>query len=77
MAQNEMILEHLLKGWSITPLEALNSYGIFRLGARIYDLRSRGIRIETENAKGSNGKHFARYWMEPEEIERVKREVAA
>ncbi len=77
MAQNEMILEHLLKGWSITPLEALNLYGSLRLGARIYDLRSRGIRIERENAKGSNGKRFARYWMGPEEIERVKREVAA
>ena len=77
MTQTEQILEHLMKGWSITPLEALNSYGIFRLGARIYDLRSRGIHIETENAKGGNGKRFARYWMGPGEIERVKREVAA
>ena len=75
MAQTEQILEHMLKGLAITPLEALKFYGSLRLGARIYDLRTRGIRIKTENAKGSNGKRFARYWMEPEEIERVKREV--
>ena len=74
MAQTEQILEHMLKGLAITPLEALKFYGSLRLGARIYDLRSRGIHIKTENTR-SNGKRFARYWMEPDEIERVKREV--
>ena len=33
------ILEHLKKGLSITPLEALNLCGCFRLAARIHDLR--------------------------------------
>ena len=77
MTQTEWILEHLLKGWSITPLEALQLYGSLRLGARIHDLRSRGIRIEMEIERGSDTRHFARYWMKPEEIERVKRSRAA
>lgn len=70
--QNATILEHLLKGYSITPKEALHFYGSMRLGARIYDLRSRGYNIESELVV-AGGRRFARYWMTPEEIERVKR----
>ena len=38
-SQCSAILEHLKKGLSITPLEALNRFGCFRLSARIHDLR--------------------------------------
>ena len=37
MTQTEMILNHLKTKGRITPLEALNLYGCFRLGARVYD----------------------------------------
>lgn len=69
--QNEMILEHLMKGRSITPLEALSLYGSLRLGARIYDIERRGIRVRRERAAGH--RYFI-YWIDPGEIERVKRE---
>lgn len=62
MTQTEAILSHLLSGKSITPLEALNEFGCFRLGARILDLRKEGYEIETETVH-QNGKHFARYCM--------------
>ena len=38
-SQNEAIREYLEAGHSITPLEALNKFGCFRLGARIADLK--------------------------------------
>lgn len=41
--QNEALLNYLEEHNSITPLEALNTLGIMRLGARIADLESRGV----------------------------------
>ena len=37
--QNLQILSYLKKGKPITPLEALEKFGCWRLSARIYDLR--------------------------------------
>lgn len=61
-SQNKAILNHLQNGNSITPIDALNLFGSFRLGARIKDLRDAGYKIETEIVK-ENGKRFARYFM--------------
>ena len=60
MTQNEMIRRHLETGASITPIDALNEYGCFRLAARIDDLRKDGLDIETIKEK-KNGKRYARY----------------
>ena len=60
-SQNRKIAEHLMAGKSITPVEALNNYGCFRLGARIHDLKNKqGFNIETKTVE-SNGKRFAEY----------------
>lgn len=48
MTQNERVLQHLKTYGSITPLEAFDEYGILRLGARIFDLKKRGINISSE-----------------------------
>ena len=59
-SQRARILRDLRKGRTITPLQALRRYGCFRLGARIYDLKRDGHRIETlweENGKA----RYARY----------------
>ena len=55
------ILAHL-KRKSITPMVALNLYGVFRLAAIIYNLRKRGVLIKTGN-KTVNGKTFAQYFL--------------
>lgn len=39
MSQTAKILSHLKEGRTLSPLQALDLYGCFRLGARIYDLR--------------------------------------
>lgn len=66
MTQNDLILSHLKSGKTITPLEALELYGCFRLGGRILELRQKGFNIETET-QHENGKHFARYRLKFQE----------
>ena len=45
--KQEKVLTHLQTYGSITPLEALEKYGSFRLGALIFNLRKEGYDIET------------------------------
>ena len=61
-SQEKKIAEHLLSGKTITPIEALNLYGCFRLGARIHDLRNGGMSIETRTIS-DNGKRYAQYFI--------------
>jgi hypothetical protein len=58
--QNELILDYLQKGKSITPLDALNKFGCFRLAARISDLRKEGLNIATKYVT-KEGKNYASY----------------
>ena len=65
MTQTEQVQDHLERYGSITPLEAMEEYGIMRLGARIYDLKRAGVQIisEMETAPNRDGKSvsYARY----------------
>jgi len=58
--QTERILNYLSKGKGITPIDALNRFGCFRLAARIADLRKNGHAIFTDSVT-KNGKTFASY----------------
>ena len=60
MSQEKDILGHLQRHGSISPLEALEQFGCFRLAARIADLRAKKHNIETYVGK-ENGKKFAIY----------------
>lgn len=68
MTQNEAVLRHLLDNGGITSLEAMERYGIMRLGARIYDLKKQGYLIKTylRVGKSRNGESmvFAEYRLE-------------
>ena len=60
--QNSLILKHSQENGKINPLESLNLYGCFRLGARIFNLRQEGHNIETIRKKnGVKGNTFAEY----------------
>ena len=61
MSQREQILSHL-KRRPITPIDALNKYGCFRLAARIQELRDSGHRIETTIVEQGE-KRYAQYWL--------------
>ena len=56
--QANQILTALKNGEHITPLEALNRWGCFRLASRISDLKKRGYNIVKKMIKGENGKYF-------------------
>jgi len=59
-SQCEKILIHLQVGKSINPIQALNLYGCFRLGARIYDLKKAGLEIDSRLVH-ENGVQYAEY----------------
>ena len=60
-SQHELIYEYLLKGLSLTPLEALNQFGCMALSQRIGDLKRDGVPIEREMIELPNGKRVAQY----------------
>jgi hypothetical protein len=61
-SQSVRIYNHLVKGKSLTAIEALNKFGCFRLAARIADLKRMGIRITTTTKHNrKTGKKFASY----------------
>lgn len=62
--QRNIIRRYLLQGNTITPIEALNLCGCFRLGAIIYTLRHfEGIEIVKDQPEAPE-KPYARYWIE-------------
>lgn len=66
MSQVQRILDHLKKGESITPMEALKLFGCFRLASRINELRDCGYDIETRIKRTTNGKQIAEYTLKGE-----------
>ena len=58
--QQDRIIDYLATGKPITPLLALRRFGCFRLGARIYDLKRDGHRIDSKLVT-RRGKTFAEY----------------
>ena len=59
--QNTLVINHLKHHKTITPIKAFIHYQIFRLAARIYELRSQGWKIETVMKSGLNGRKYAQY----------------
>lgn len=57
MSQTDRIKEHLEKNGSISNLDAIFKFKpiVTRLGARIYDLRSGGMNIESSTQRLPNG----------------------
>ena len=51
MTATEQILAHMHKLGRITPAEAFERYGCYRLAARIFDLRCQGHQITTVRMK--------------------------
>lgn len=69
--QRQQILEYLQAGNRLTPLEALSRFGCLRLGARAYDLRQQGHKIESHLVETANGKRVSEYYLAESAVERV------
>ena len=48
LSQVEMVKNYLIGGGRITPIDALNLFGAFRLSHIIYVLRKEGYNIKTD-----------------------------
>ena len=53
--QEQQILDHLKQGKTITPIEALEQHGCFRLSAVILKLRKSGYEIVTHHERNNSG----------------------
>ena len=62
MSQIDDVRAHLLRGKPITPIQALNLFGCFRLAAIIFNLKAEGFTIETEMVY-RKGKKWASYTL--------------
>lgn len=63
-SQKDKVREHLESGKAITPIEALEMFGSFRLGAIIFALREEGMEIKTEYVVNRYNTRFAKYSLE-------------
>ena len=68
MTQNEKIIRYLkTHKRGITPLVAMDKFGIMRLTSRIHDIRSMGYKVSSEivEVKNRYGEkcRVSRYWM--------------
>jgi hypothetical protein len=50
-SRSNQLLNHLLKGRTISGTQALRTFGIYRLSGVIHEFRKRGINIETKMIK--------------------------
>lgn len=62
-SQTDRILDWMLTGHTITPLEALNKFGSLRLGARIAEIKARGYLVYSEFVPTPNGKKVKQYHL--------------
>lgn len=65
MKQETQILDYMLKGYSISQLDAFRKFGCWRLSGRIFDLRFKGYPIDTRMVTQGK-KTFAKYSINEE-----------
>jgi hypothetical protein len=64
MSKHAEIRKHLKAGHSLTGLEAIELYHVYRLSSVINRLRKEGLEIETSMITASDGRTiFAKYWI--------------
>ncbi len=68
--QADRVLEYIKKFGSITTLQAFRDLGVTRLSARIFELRDRGIIIDSTSVTSKNryGENctYAKYYLRKE-----------
>ena len=75
--KTHMVFEHLVSGKTLTAMEALALFGVFRLASIIHNLRGEGYAIKTEHRFDTNGTAYARYSLPIETWNGAHRQKAA
>ena len=63
-SQRARIHEYMKQGNAITPLEALDKFGCFRLSERIREIERLGVPIVHGRHITPDGKRVGKYWIE-------------
>jgi len=63
LSQKQRILQWMLEGNTITPLEALNKFGCLRLGARIADIKEMGYLVQSRFVSTPTQKKVKQYYL--------------
>lgn len=63
MSQTALVIRVLRRGEKLTPLDAWKRFGIYRLGARVWDARKAGHQILTQMVEVKPGMRVASYSM--------------
>jgi hypothetical protein len=61
--QTYQIREHLMRGGTITQIDAIAKFGCFRLAARIHDLRRTGLDVHRIMIRVDQDRMFAKYYL--------------
>jgi hypothetical protein len=61
--QAKTVLRHLEKGKTISPLEALMVYGIYRLSDCIFKIRNAGHDVHTHDRVDERGRKYGEYQL--------------
>lgn len=61
ISQQEAVTKHLRLGNSITPLEAIGVFKVFRLASIIHRMRRDGYDVQTTMCEDARGGRYARY----------------
>lgn len=73
----KLLLDHLMTGATITPLEALQRFNCLSCSQRLGDLRrDNGIPIQSRFITTPTGKKVKEYWLEPSYINQHKETTA-
>ena len=68
MSQVDRVMEYMERRGSITQAEAIEAFGCYRLGARIADLKERGVAVGRIMEEGQNRfgerTRYARYFIQ-------------
>lgn len=62
-SKQKQIEKHLLTGESITGLQAVERFSVYRLSSVILRLRNKGHDIKTEMFQSENGTVYGKYFM--------------
>lgn len=63
MSQSKQVKHYLESGGKLTPIEALDKFGCFRLAAIVYNLKEEGLEVKTKMIKNGQ-KTYAEYYLE-------------
>lgn len=69
LSQNDTLLNYMAGGRGVSRLEALFSFSIQNITARIRDLRSVGIHVSTKIKVDPRGAEYAEYYLSPEAVQ--------